>query len=619
MAQRDMDRFRNAHLVQESLNVPGWKPSRQEVMIMLTLAIISLMVSLDATVIITSLSTIVQALNATATQGFWIGTSYLLTCAVTMPFIASLSDILGRPRCLLASIVTFTIGTILCAAARTITVMLVGRCVQGIGGGGIIILSLVIFSDIVPLRSRPRYVGIIQGAWAIGTCIGPIVGGGLATPSLWRCVFYLMFPFAGIGLVFVPLFVRLKPRKAAATWKEMFNRIDWLGGFLFISSATSFLIAVSWGGVQEPWGSWRTIVPLTIGGLGLIATMLWERFGALHPFLRHSLFERPSAVAVYACSFAQGLLLYGQLYYIPFFFESVRLDSPIRTGVSLLPVMLTLIPASVVVGSIITRLGHYRWAIWAGWTLGTLGTGLTILWDETTGLAARVIILVILGLGHGLLLNSLNTASQAVAGDSGASHKEDTDKGARDHGVTDNGAIDNGVSDSVSVSNQGSAVAMYAFLRSFGMAVGVGIGGSMFQNVMKHKLLDLGLSPEIAVRAESYIAVLRQMEPDSPARAAVTAAYVHGFKGVFGFFCALAGTALLVSVVFVRHYELNTSKLGGEHTLDLDLDRMDGTRSGYPGTTTKTAEASVTTDSDTGIERSGDRNRGRDLRTDLEG
>ncbi|KAL2444019.1 MFS transporter L2 [Exophiala dermatitidis] len=434
-----------------------------------------------------------------------------------------------------------------------------------------------------------------QGAWAVGTCIGPIVGGGLATPSLWRCVFYLMFPFAGIGLVFVPLFVRLKPRKAAATWKEMFNRVDWLGGFLFISSATSFLIAVSWGGVQEPWSRWRTIVPLTIGCLGLISTMLWERSGAMHPFLRHSLFERPSAVAVYACSFAQGLLLYGQLYYIPFFFESVKLDSPIRTGVSLLPVMLTLIPASVVVGSIITRFGIYRWAIWAGWTLATLGTGLTILWGENTSLAARVIILVILGLGHGLLLNSLNTASQAVAGDNGPSRN-----GATDHGASGDKEVS---------STQAAAVAMYAFLRSFGMAVGVGIGGSMFQNVMKHKLLELGLSPEIAVHAESYIAVLRQLAPDSPARAAVTGAYVHGFKGVFGFFCALAGTALLVSVVFVRHYELNTGELSSGHTLDhYDMDRTSEAR--------KTAAASVVT-ADTSTVWSGARDRGR--RTDLEG
>ncbi|EXJ84689.1 hypothetical protein A1O3_05359 [Capronia epimyces CBS 606.96] len=508
-------------------NMAGWKPCTQELMIMLTLAIISLMVSLDATVIITSLSTIVQALNATATQGFWIGTSYLLTCAVTMPFIASLSDMLGRPPCLFASLVAFTTGTVLCATAHSIALLLVGRCIQGVGGGGIIILSLVIFSDIVPLRFRPRYVGIIQGAWALGTCVGPIVGGGLATPTLWRWVFYIMFPLAGIGLVCVPLFVRLKP---SSSWTDMVTRVDWLGGILFICSATAVLIAVSWGGTQEPWGSWRTVVPLAVGAVGLVATSLWECFGASHPFLRHSLFNHRSAVAVYMGAFAQGLLLYGQLYYIPFFFESAKLSSPLRTGVCLLPVMLTLIPASVLVGSVITRTARYRWAIWAGWTLTTLATGPTILWDVDTSPAVWVVILVMLGLGHGLLLNALNTASQAV---SVAGH-------------------------------EGAAVAMYAFLRSFGMAVGVGIGGSVFQNVMKRRLVALHLDPDIARNAEAYIAVLHDTHP-SPHRSAILNAYVHGFRGVFAVFCALAALALLVGL-FIRHHDINKDLLT-EHKL----------------------------------------------------
>ncbi|EXJ94395.1 hypothetical protein A1O1_02789 [Capronia coronata CBS 617.96] len=527
--QDDLGIGNNMDSLSSEPDMPRWKPSTQELIIMLTLAVTSLMVSLDATVIITSLSTIVQALNASATQGFWIGTSYLLTCAVTMPFTASLSDILGRPHCLFASIVTFTIGTIVCATAHSISQMLVGRCIQGVGGGGIIILSLVIFSDIVPLRFRPRYVGIIQGAWALGTCVGPIVGGGLATPSLWRCVFYLMFPFAGVGLVCVPLFVRLKPRKA--TWREMVTRVDWVGGFLFISSATGFLVAVSWGGAQEPWGSWRTIVPLTLDGFGIVATMLWERFGARHPFLRHSLFRHRSAVAVYVGAFAQGLLLYGQLYYIPLFFEAVKLNSPIRTGVSLLPVMLTLIPASVIVGSMITRTARYRWAIWTGWVLATLATGLTVLWDEQTGTAVWATILVLLGLGHGLLLNALNTASQAVSvpGD------------------------------------EGPAVAMYAFLRSFGMAIGVGIGGSIFQNVMRRKLVALHLPATIALQAEAYIAQLHQLG-DTPQREAIFAAYVAGFRGVFGFFCGLAGLALVVCL-FIRHYKIDKA-LVTEHRME---------------------------------------------------
>jgi hypothetical protein len=116
-----------------------------------------------------------------------------------------------------------------------------------------------------------------------------------------------MLPFCGFGLIFVPLFVRLKPREA--TWKEMFYRVDWLGGFLFIPSATALLVAISWGGTQEAWSSFRTIVPLVLGALGLFATVIWERSGAANPFLRHSLYGNMSAFGVYAGSFLQGLLV----------------------------------------------------------------------------------------------------------------------------------------------------------------------------------------------------------------------------------------------------------------------------------------------------------------------
>jgi len=313
----------------------------------------------------------------------------------------------------------------------------------------------------------------------------------------------------------------------------MMRRVDWVGGVLFISSASSFLSAVSWGATQEPWSSFRTIVPLTVGALGLMATVVWERFGAPEPFLRHSLFRHRSAFAVYAGAFAQGLLLYGQLYYVPLFFESVKLDSPMRTGVSLLPVMLTLVPAAVVVGVTITRTGTFRWAIWTGWALVTVATGVTISWGRQTHLAAFIVVLVVLGVGHGLLLNALNCASQAVClpGDEGA------------------------------------AAAMYAFLRSFGMAMGVGMGGSIFQNVMEAKLRSLRLPLSIAANAEEYLAVLKSSNPANDRhRDAVMSAYTAGFHGVFGFFCALAGLALVVCC-FVNHFEIN-KELATEHKLE---------------------------------------------------
>ncbi|KIW34204.1 hypothetical protein, variant [Cladophialophora immunda] len=543
------DAEQNAALIKEAPH-PKWRPSTTETLVMVTLAIISLMVSLDATVIVTALSTIVQSLNATSTQGFWIGTSYLLVVAVTMPFTASISDIVGRPQTLFTVLLSFTVGTILCATAHSIGIMLVGRCLQGVGGGGVIILSLVIFSDIVPLRFRPQYVGVLQGAWALGSVIGPIIGGAFASPTRWRWVFYLMLPFCGVGLIFVPLFVRL--RRPEATLKEMLGRVDWIGGVLFISSATSFLIAISWGGTTYAWNHWRTLVPLLVGLAGLVATMIWERFGAKETaFLRHSLFHVWSAHAIYFGAFAQGLILYAQLYYIPFFFESAKLYSPIRTGVSLLPVLLTLVPASVIVGAAITRTAKFRWAITTGWVLATLGTGLSISWDRGTSTAVWAVEMIVLGFGHGLNLNALNTASQAAC----------------------------------KPGDEGRAVGMYAFLRSFGMAIGVGVGGSVFQNVMKSKLAALGLPTDIALRAEAYLEVLKQMPADSPQRAAAVDAYVAGFHGVFGFLTGLAGLALLVGL-FVKHFEIN-KELITEHKL-VDESRLSwrrasqgtGTRSG---------------------------------------
>ncbi|KIW12222.1 hypothetical protein PV08_09498 [Exophiala spinifera] len=541
MAGIDGDGRVPAETETEIRDVPPWKPSGHELAIMLTLAVISLMVSVDATIIITSLSTIIQAFNTSTTQGLWVGTAYLLTCAVTMPFIASLSDIFGRPRCLFASLLVFTTGSVLCAVAHSMRVLLAGRSIQGVGGGGIIILSLVIFTDIVPLRSRPQYVGITQVAWAIGTCIGPVLGGAFATPSLWRWVFYLMFPFCAVGLTLVPLVVRLKPR--SATLREMFTRVDWIGALLFIPSATGFLIAISWGGTQFPWSDAAVVVPLVVGFLGLVATVVYERFYAKEPFLRHSLFQSRSSFALYAGAFVQGLLLYGQLYYIPLFFESVRSYSPIRTGVSMLAVMLTLIPAALVTGRLISRTGTYRWAIWTGWALVGLGTGLTIVWDAGTSAPVWAVSLVVVGLGHGLLLNALNTAAQAVcmAGDEGA------------------------------------ATAMYAFLRSFGMALGVGIGGSVFQNVMRIKLRRLHLPVDVASpqgAEETFVDVLGHLmrpavEMSPPRRADVlVSAYVYGLRGVFGFFCGLAGLALVVSAA-IRHFNIDRHVVT-DHTLDVE-------------------------------------------------
>lgn len=194
----------------------------------------------------------------------------------------------------------------MCCTANKLGPLIVGRCIQGVGGGGIIALSLVIMTDIVPLRQRPKFYGIIQAAWALGTVIGPLIGGLFAQHSTWRWVFYINFPFCGFGLVIVPLVVRLRIEKSSFASKVA--RVDWIGGFLFIASLTSFLVAISWGGAQYAWSSWRTLLPLILGAIGVVASLVWERF-AREPFLRHTLFGSWSAIIAYLSAAFQGLLV----------------------------------------------------------------------------------------------------------------------------------------------------------------------------------------------------------------------------------------------------------------------------------------------------------------------
>ena len=246
----------------------------------------------------------VTALDGTQSDGFWIGTSYLLTCAVCMPFLASLSDIFGRAPVLLSSLLLFTIGTVLCCVADTLATLIGGRCVQGIGGGGLIILALVILTDICPLRYRAKYYAIIQASLALGSIIGPVIGGAFVANTTWRWVFYIMFPFCGFGFLAIPFILTLKPRTESL--KAKLDRVDWFGGFLFISSCTSFLVAITRGGAQVSWGSWRTIVPLVLGIIGLAVTGIWEHYFAMDPFFGRNLFYCRDAYAVYFGAAIQG-------------------------------------------------------------------------------------------------------------------------------------------------------------------------------------------------------------------------------------------------------------------------------------------------------------------------
>ncbi|EED12228.1 efflux pump antibiotic resistance protein, putative [Talaromyces stipitatus ATCC 10500] len=492
--------------VVEIISEGTWKAGPRAWSIILTLAFVSLIVALDATIL-----TISEDLRGSGSSAFWAGTSYLLASSVLMPFMGSLSDILGRQEILSAALLFFTAGSIAVGLCKNMDVLLLGRVLQGVGGAGIIPMTQIVLCDIVPLRVRPKYATFSQMAWALGSIIGPLIGGLLAQYVTWRWIFWLNLPFCGVGLVLVPLTLRLKTKKTSVM--EKLARIDWIGGFLFISSMTIFLMAVTWGGVDHAWASTATLVPLLLGIAGTVVSLLWEKWGAAQPFIRLAISSNRSALAGYFCAITQGLALY----YIALYFTSVKGFSPVHTGVCLITVSSILMPIGVIVSLIITHTGHVRWALWSGWVFMILSSGLLILLDESIATWRWVLILMTIGIAHGLLIQALIFVPQALAKETDESY----------------------------------AAIMYTFVRTFGQTFGVAIGGTMFQNRLKQHLASAGLNVAIGTDAEQYVNVLNTMT-DQTLRDKILAAYAASFRNTLELVLALTVLSALISLLIKK-------------------------------------------------------------------
>lgn len=223
--------------------------------------------------------------------------------------------------------------------------------------------------------------------------------------------------------------------------------------------------------------------------------------------------------------------MFCELYYIPFYFETVKDYSPTITGVALMPLTGTVLPTCVLVGRLMTRSGRYRWAVWLGWAVTIAGSGLLILLDVDIRVYAWVLVFVVVGLGHGLILISLNFSAQAMA---------DTQ-------------------------NVGYAAAMYTFTRTFGMCIGVAIGGVVFQNEFKKHLGELQLPTQVADDAQGFMISLKALPRNSSEYQAYILAYADAFKVVFEVLTAVAGLGAILSLL-IKEYTMD-KKLDSEHVL----------------------------------------------------
>lgn len=427
-----------------------------------------------------------------------------------------MSHACGRKPILLLSVLLFTVGAIVAAVAQNFTTLLVGRSIQGIGGGGINSLFEILITDLVPLRQRGTYFGFQSLTWALGSVSGPIIGGAFAQSVTWRWLFWINLPFCGLGFVALPICLRLQKRPGSVVSRLV--RFDWTGAVLLTASITSFLMPVSWGGSLFPWSSWHTLVPLILGVFGIAGFITFELYVAEGPLIPLYIFRYRTALINYFGTLVQGIILWCLLYYMPLYYEAVKGYSPLISGIACFPETFTVTPASIFVGVVVSKTGRYRWAIWSGWILSVLGMGLLYLLSPTTSIPAWIFLNLVAGLGLGLLFSSMNLAIQA------ATPQKDV----------------------------GFAAAMYVFMRSLGQGIGVAVGGAVFENQFAVKLsvypMLAGNATELSQDASSLVQIIKAMPDNSPERAMIIDAYAGGLQVVWAVMAGLAFVALVSSL-----------------------------------------------------------------------
>ncbi|KAM3075389.1 hypothetical protein ACMFMF_006064 [Clarireedia jacksonii] len=491
------------------------------------LAVLNFVCAIDATILSVALPTIATDIHATAIQAFWCGTSFLLCSTVFQPTWASFSHIFGRKSVLLTALLLFSIGTIIASVAKDITLLLVGRCIQGIGGGGLVGLTYVILADMVTLRERGKWMSIISLQWAIGSVIGPVIGGAFAEKASWRWIFWLNIPFCVVSAVGIPICLKLNT-KEGSVWNKL-KMFDWLGSFLFIASTTSLLIPVTWGGVMYPWKSVRTLVPLLIGIGGLIIFLVYTVCISKDPLIRRSLFNSPTAIVAYFGTLVHGIAVWSLLFYMPLYFEVAKNFSSIQSGIGLFPLTFTTAPAAVVVGLVIAKTGRYRPSIWFGWALSTLGLGLLILLKESTSTVSWIFITLVPGIGFGCLFSAQGFAAQASA----------------------------------SSADLPFAGAMYSFFRAFGQTIGVAISGVIFQNAFKKKILGTAyavFADDWSKDASAFVQIVKAWSDngaEGEMKVVVIRAYVESLRMVWIIMCAVVAVAFLTSVTFTKEIAMS--------------------------------------------------------------
>jgi EmrB/QacA subfamily drug resistance transporter len=437
----------------------------ETITIMVALCIALFLAALDMTIVTTAIPTIAAEFQSNA--GYvWIGTAYMLANAAVAPTWGKISDIWGLKPVLLAAVAVFWIGSLVCGLSNGVGMMLAGRAVQGIGGGGVIVLVNICIGHLFSVRNRGLYYGMLGGVWSISSAIGPIIGGAFTTEVTWRWCFYINLPVSGVA--FIVLVFVLKLHNPRTPLVAGLKAVDWLGSVLIMGGTLMLLFGLEFGGVNHPWNSAIVICLIVFGAVTFIIFGLYEWKVPEHPVIPTRILQSRSNLAALGLVFCHGFVFMGGSYWLPLYFQAILGVNALMSGVYLLPYVLGLSIMSIATGIVIKKTGNFKLLMIAGTVIMTLGFGLLIDLSVSRHLAKLIIFQLIAGLGVGP-----NFQSPLIA-----------------------------LHSQVQGRDIATATSLLGFVRQLAAAISVVIGGVVFNNEMEKRAdyLQEELGPELAGR-----------------------------------------------------------------------------------------------------------------------
>ncbi|KAI1209522.1 MFS general substrate transporter [Annulohypoxylon truncatum] len=495
-----------------------FRPGLRLWVIIIGLGVTLLLTALENTVITIAIPTIISDLNM-GENYIWITNAFFICSAAIQPFVGQLCNVFGRRWNMLISVAVFIMGSGLCGGARNAAMMIAGRTIQGLGSGGITLLNDIIVSDLVPLRYRGNYIGVILTIYGVGTTLGPFIGGSIVANTTWRWIFYLNLPIGGVSLMILFFFLHVN-YSDQSTFTQKIKRIDFLGNAVLVASTISVLYALAYAGANYSWASWNILVPFLLGFLGFFIFGYTQggRFAAAEPVMPPRLFKTRTSIIVSINTFFNSALTFWSVFFLPVYFQAVKLYGPQYSGVALLPMSLVAIPGAAIAAVAISRWGRYKPVHIGGFALFSLGLGLFTLQSPDSTIAQWASYQCVAALGGGVLLNSQLPAFQSA----------------------------------VPESDQAAASAAWGFIRSFGWVWGVAIPASVFNNRIGQLVGEIS-DPKAAQMLASggaygSASAEQVMQFPSSIQTEIRSVYSQAIQRVFQVSIAFAGVGFLLSL-----------------------------------------------------------------------